>query len=226
MNSRTIIWATLVLAVPAFCQTPATLDTPYQIRYASNLNFGESYINIINDGFNGNASPSGQGFGAQGGNMCVNVYAVSMDEEVVSCCSCLISPDQVVHLGVSNDLLANSINGRNLTSVTIKLIGSSGNSTFTASSCTNSAATAVFPGNPTSTNVVAGGYVAFGTTLEVMYLGTTQQITPVSTAFVPAQLSLSELNSLTMRCTGIIANFSGDGICNSCHVGALGATKK
>jgi hypothetical protein len=147
----------------AFCQTPSTLDGTYQVRYAANLNFGESWIDIINTGFNG-VPLLGPGIGNGNfgnttgtGNICVNVYTISSDEQLDGCCSCLVTPDEVVNLGVNRDLLGtkNTLTGASETSVTIKLIAS----TVTATNCANSAALV------TAGNLVSG-FIAFGTTLH------------------------------------------------------------
>ena len=62
------------------------VGTNIQVSYAANLDHGESFINIINTGANG-APQFGPGFGGAGvGNICVNVYAFSADEQLVSCC--------------------------------------------------------------------------------------------------------------------------------------------
>ena len=87
MHLRNVILVMLALAAVAFAQ-PATLDSPFQISYAANLNVGESWINISNSGANG-APLLGPGFGGAVGNICVNVYAFSPDEQLISCCSCL-----------------------------------------------------------------------------------------------------------------------------------------
>src|ERR1700683_1441899 len=127
MYLRNVILAALVLAVTAFAQTPVTADASFQVGYAANLTIGESYINITNTGANG-AALLGPGFGTQTGNICVNVYAIAPDEQLISCCSCLITPDQTVNLGVNRDLTSNpeitSIGGVPVTytSVTVKLL--------------------------------------------------------------------------------------------------------
>ena len=85
-------------------------DSPFQIRYAANLTSGDSVINITNTGANG-ASLNGPGFGGAAGNVCVNVYAFSPDEQLVSCCSCLITPNGLVSLSVNSDLISNTLTG-------------------------------------------------------------------------------------------------------------------
>ena len=116
------------------------IGDPFQVRYAANLNIGESYIDITNTGSNG-APLLGPGFGGASGNICVNVYTFDPGEELISCCSCLITPDQTVNLGVNRDLTVKSLTGVVPTSVTVKLLatlaggpGSGGSGT----SCTNS----------------------------------------------------------------------------------------
>lgn len=73
------------------------INDAFQIRYAANLTNGDSVINLTNTGANG-AALNGPGFGGAVGNICVNVYAFSPDEQLLSCCSCLITPNGLVSL--------------------------------------------------------------------------------------------------------------------------------
>ena len=223
-----------------------TLDGPFQIRYASNLTAGDSVVNITNTGANGN-NLFGPGFGAPAGNICVNVYAFSPDEQMISCCSCLVTPNGLVHLTANNDLVSNTLTGIRPNSIVIKLVatatgyenrhtGPSGADShdpdYTGSSCTNSAALAgsQFP-------VADAGLLAWGTTLH-----SSSNIDPppagafsiTETPFLPASLGKTrvelgegdtELASLANRCVNIIGNGSSFGICRSCRLGGLGGAK-
>jgi hypothetical protein len=188
----------------------------FLVRSAANLNLGESYVNITNDGANG-ASLLGPGLGGAAGNICVNVYAFDPSEELVSCCSCLVTPDQTVNLGVVADLTSKTLTGVIPTSVTVKLpatlAGTGGSGTGTV--CNNSAASA------TTTNIVLSGMAAWGTTLHTQGTGTATTETP----FTASTLSSDELASITGRCSSIIGNASGFGICTSCRPGALGGQR-
>ena len=125
MHLRNVILATLVLAMVAFAQNPITADSPFQVRYAANTNLGggpfDSIINITNTGANG-APLLGPGFGGAVGNICANVYAFSPDEQLISCCSCLITPNGVVNLGVNRDLTVKTLTGVIPSSVVVKLV--------------------------------------------------------------------------------------------------------
>src|ERR1700689_3846702 len=155
MYLRNVILAALVSGIAAFAQNPITADSPFQVRYAANLLIGESYINITNTGANG-ASLNGPGLGAAG-NICVNVYAFDPGEELISCCSCLVTPDQTISLGVKANLTFNTLTGVIPTSVTVKLLATLAGTGGSGTSCTNSAATA-------GTGVT--GMAAWGTTLH------------------------------------------------------------
>ena len=213
MNFRNVTLATLALATAAFAQS----DSPFQVRYAANLSFGESYIAITNTGANG-AALLGPGFGTQSGNICVNVYAFDPSEELISCCSCLVTPDQTVNLGVNRDLTSKTLTGVVPTSVTVKLLatlaGTNGGGTGTV--CNNSAATA-------NTAQIVSGLAAWGTTLHAT--PTAGSFATTETAFTPSTLSPGELASISGRCASIIGNASGFGQCSSCKAGALGGTK-
>jgi hypothetical protein len=219
-----MILVPLALAMAAFAQSPITADSPFQVRYAANLNIGESYINITNTGANG-ASLLGPGFGAASGNICVNVYAFDPGEELISCCSCLTTPDDPEDLGVNRDLLADTLTGVAPTSVTVKLVSTLAGAGGTGASCTNSAATvanaAAIPAGMSGSLV--SGTAAWGTTLHPT--PTAGAYATTETAFTPATLSAGELASIGGRCASILGNGSGFGICKSCRAGALGGLK-
>jgi hypothetical protein len=216
MHVRYALMAALAMAASASAQNipnialpPLPQDGPVQTRYTANLQFGESYINIINTGFLG-APLRGPGFGSTTGNICVNVYAFDPGEELISCCSCLVTPDQVVNLGVNRDLTSKTLTGVVPNSVTVKLL-----SVFAGTgNCNNSAGT-----NP----ALIPGLAAWGTTLHATPTGSYDT---TETAFTPSSLSVAELASAVGRCATIIGNASGFGICSSCRSGALGAQKQ
>lgn len=187
----------------------------FQIKYAANLTLGDSAVNITNPGTNG-ASLNGPGFGGAAGNICVNVYAFSPDEQLVACCSCLVTPNGLGSLSVTNDLIVSTLTGIRPNSIVIKLVNTAPGNAFTGVACNNSSAlagSATFP--------LATGLTAFGTTIHNN--GVAAQVT--ETPFLQATLSQTELDSITNRCANIIGNGSGFGICRSCRLGGLNATR-
>ena len=205
--SMTAFSQSLPLAAPV---VPAS-DNVFQIRYAANLTSGDSVINISNSGTLG-ASPNGPGFGGAAGNLCINVYAFSPDEQLISCCSCLVTPNGLVSLSANNDLVSNTLTGVRPNSIVVKLLSTAAVANSTGVSCTNSAAL-VTAGN------LARGMLAWGTTVHAAPVAGT--FFGVETAFTPAELSTQELASVVNRCTNIIGNGSGFGICRSCRSGGL-----
>jgi hypothetical protein len=242
MYLRNVILVAIVLAMASFAQptvgtgpalvtglasVPATLDGPYLVRYAANLASGESYIDIVNDGAMG-ASLLGPGEGPQTGNICANIYAIDPNEELVSCCSCLITPDQTVHLGAVANLINNTETGKTPPSITIKLLASitgAGAASTSPTSCANSASLVgtTAPGL-TPLLVAPYGMLAWSTTLHFLP-GSTNTYATTEAPFLPATLSVTEVESLADRCANIIGNASGSGICLQCSNGALGAKK-
>src|SRR6202162_3173223 len=149
----TLLFATFACVV-AYAQNPITADSPYQVKYASNLTIGDSVINITNTGARG----AGLGFGTSAtvtGAICVNVYVYDPSEEVVSCCSCPVTPNGLVSLSAKNDLVINPLTRGVPTSIVIKLLATAP----VGGSCNNSA---LLAGAPT----LAPGMVAWGTTIH------------------------------------------------------------
>jgi hypothetical protein len=180
-------------ATVIFPQGGQVPENSFLIRYAANLDKGDSVVNITNSGL----SLRDPGTGASAGNLCVNVYTFSPDEQLVSCCSCPVTPNALASLSVNSDLLSNTLTASVPTSVVVKLVAS-------------------VPG----TGALAGGILAWGTTLHATPpVGT-------ETPFRSATLSPSELTRITQLCTFIQANGSGYGICRSCRAGGLGAVKQ
>ena len=220
MHLTKLTFATISLAMIASAQAPLPTDHFFQIRYASNLTAGDSVVNITNVGAVG-APLNGPGFGGSVGNICVNVYAFSPDEQLISCCSCLITPNGLVSLSANNDLVSNTLTGVRPNSIVVKLLStqptSANNVDPTKSNCTQSAATVL-------ANQLARGMVAWGTTLHAAPApaGT---FSLTETAFTLAELSAGELASITGRCTAIIGNGSTFGICRSCRPGGLGGSR-
>jgi hypothetical protein len=206
MHLRNVILAALALAAVALAQNPITVDSPFQVRYAANLTAGgEAYINISNSGANG-APPLGPGFGSPAGNLCINAYAFDSNENMVSCCSCLVTPNGLLTLGVKRDILSNTLTGLTVDPATVKLLATLAGGTGTGTSCFNSAAAV------TAATRGATGMLAWGTSLEPQAGG----FNVVETPFTPASLGAGEAASLGGRCASIIGNGSGSGQCPAC----------
>src|SRR5882762_9631746 len=171
-----------VFAGAAYSQeapTNVTLDGPYQIRYASNLNIGDSVVNISNSGARGAALQSGTSATITGA-LCANVYTFSPDEQLVSCCSCPVTPNGLVSLSVKNDLISNTLTPAVPTSVVIKLL-------FSAPVGGSCATSSQAPG------ALASGGVAWGTSLHAFTNTTPVTYYGSETPFTSATLSAGEL---------------------------------
>jgi len=245
MLVRNFLVSTMVLSAVAFAQNPITADSPFQVNYAANLQIGESFVDVINTGANG-AALLGPGYGPVG-NICVNVYAFTPDEQLISCCSCLVTPNAVVNLGVYSSLASNAntpgtgyLPGFNAANgsggLVIKLVATIAGGTAAggaSTNCTNSAASLT-----SATSALATGMVAWRTTVHTVLPNLTPSTDDsniaaavtrtgiTETAFTPATLSAGEMASISGRCASIIGNSSGYGICRGCSAGALGSATK
>ena len=203
MNLRipTLLFVVFALATAAFGQAVAGPPDAFQVHYAANLNVGDSVINITNAGTQNTAT-------GQLTKICVNAYAFSPDEQLISCCSCTVTPNGLDTISARNDLISNTLTPAVPNSIVVKLIASTG-------TC-----------NPASVAVadLAAGMVAWGTTIHAV--PTTGAYSVTETKFASKGLSQAELSRLTSFCGFIMANGSGYGICRSCRMGGQGAVKQ
>jgi hypothetical protein len=193
---------------------PASTDTSGSllVRYASNLTAGDSVIHITNNGINSTAA--GVDGTMQNGSLCANVYTYSPDEQMVSCCTCAVTPNALVSFSVTRDLVSNPLTPVVPQSAVIKIVASLGADTIGCNAATVAQTTA--------TKTVPGLH-AWGTTLHAAPGGVYGM---TETAFSVGALSPAEVNRMTQLCGFIKANGSGYGICKNCRFGGLGAEAK
>ncbi len=223
MHLRPLFFASILIAMVAFAQTDSngteggrwTADTYYQVKYAANLNVADSVFNLANTGANG-ASAFGPAIDGNLGAICANVYAFSPDEQMIACCSCAITSNGLVSLSAQRDLISNTLTPIVPTSILVKVV----TTLAQGGSCTDSARRVGSESAP-----IVGGLAAWGSTVHVPP-ASMAPIAVTETAFTPSTLSEPERIRLRNLCTLMAGNGSGYGICRSCRLGALGATKK
>jgi len=187
---------TVTVTAPA---PPPAPPTAFKDHYFSNLDKGDSVINLGNDG-------------SSGGSICVNVYTFAPDEQLISCCACPITPNGLASLSVQSDLISNVLTPAVPTSVTVKLIATN------AAAC-NAAGLGGPAGSPVN------GLDAWGSTLHAApTTPVSYQVT--ETPFTPYTPGSSELVTEGADCFFIGRLGSGFGICKSCRLGGLGADKQ
>jgi hypothetical protein len=188
----------LTLAAVAFSTVAFAQSDIFQIKYAANLNVGDSFVNFTNSGatvVNGVSS-----------NLCINLYTFDPQEELISCCTCSVTPNGLVSLSVVKSLISNPLTPAIPTSVVVKAIATND------ATCNASAATAF-----------AHGLLAWGTTLHQNTSSATPSYSVTETAFSQADLSAAEFLHITSTCGFIQADGSKFGICGGCPSNGLGS---
>lgn len=209
MRLRTLlILATVAFATGAYAQDES--PNRFLVRYASNLNKGDSFINITNTGTELLLKPPGTTT-----NLCVNVYTLDPSEEMVSCCACLVTPNALVSLSVQGDLISNTLSPSTPTAVVIYLTATVPGLADTPSTCSAAA----------QLTAATDGMRAWGTTLHALP-GTPTTYGVTEDEFLQGGLSIVERLHLASFCGFIQANGSGFGICKSCRTGGLAGAKQ
>ena len=138
---RFLLTLTTLALTPAFAQLGVVADE-FQVHYAANLNIGDSVVDITNTGATVSNGVSQ--------NLCANLYTFDPAEEMISCCSCVVTPNGLQSLSVLKSLISNPLTPAVPTAVVVKIIASVGS-----------------PCNPNGTTTrLAHGLLAWGTTLH------------------------------------------------------------
>jgi len=177
---------------------PITVGDVFQVRYAANLNIGDSFVDITNTGATVINTTSQ--------NLCANLYTFDPAEELISCCTCSVTPNALQSLSVLKSLISNPLTPAIPTSVVIKVV------TTADAAC-----------NASKVTTLAPGLLAWGTTLHQNSSTTAASYSVTETAFSRSTLSAAELAHITTTCGFIQSNGSGFGICKGCAAGGLGA---
>jgi hypothetical protein len=208
MNSRITRFAlaTLFVSTAAYAQAVGGPVDAFQISYASNLNIGDSVVNLVNAGTQSGIDPAGR--------ICANVYTFDPAEELISCCTCQVTPNGLNSLSALTDLISNTLTPGVPTSIVIKLV---------ATTPVGGVCNAGNGGLPFPSTQLAPGLRAWGTTLHANPAG---GYSVTESVFQLATLSASEDLKVTSYCNFIQSDGSGFGICKSCNTGGLGAATK
>jgi hypothetical protein len=184
----------------AWCQAFNPTPGAFKVHYASNLNIGDSFIDISNSGTAGSEVAN---------SICINTYVFDQSAGMLACCSCKVAPNSLVSYSVKNQLISNDLTPEIPNSIIVKLLAS-----FPASPGAQCNAS-----SPTGTNL-APGMLAWGTALHALPTSpVTYGIT--ETEFTAGGLSQSELTELTSDCDFIQTEGQGFGICKQCSIGGL-----
>jgi len=187
--------AALALSTAAFAQSDV-----FQIKYAANLNIGDSFVNFTNSG-----ATVANGVSQ---NLCINLYTFDPQEELISCCTCTVTPNGLVSLSVVKSLISNPLTPAIPTAVVVKAVASTG-------ACNASSVAG---------ETLAHGLLAWGTTLHQNTSAATPTYAVTETPFSQAALTTAELTHITSFCGFIQGDGSGFGICRGCPASGLGAS--
>ncbi len=112
--------AVLALAVVAGSQVArAQGDNNYALGYFTYAHIPgapDGTLRLVNDGYNGDASPAGD--------ICASIYVFDNHEEFQECCSCRVTPNGYLALGVNGNLTSNTITARPPQRGVIKVVSS------------------------------------------------------------------------------------------------------
>lgn len=196
-----------------------------EVRYFSNLSVSDSLINITNTGASATAVLANQNPPQNNidGSVCVNIYAFAADEQEVSCCSCLVTPNGLYSAAVKTALLNSTLTSSFPNEVVVKLIstvpnvGSGGVQTCNPAAISQTSIVGTAPGS------LASGLLGWGVSAHGFPTITGPNFQLTETPFLAGTLSDGELARDVEECQFIQILGSGQfGICKGCGNAGLG----
>jgi len=210
--------STAVLAQTGNNNYSAPADA-YLVKYFANLtalNGGGNLINLTNAGSTGGSDSTDS--------LCANVYVFDELQELISCCYCPLSPNELATINVESGLVAspNSLTPYDPPGVTVGLVATNANA-MGGAACNPSVI------NPSN---LASGLRAWGTTVHIA--GGTTFLTETEFSQVPltngsshnATDQFTELDKMTSFCGFIQQDGTFYGQCTQCANTTQGAAKQ
>ena len=206
-----LIGVLALLTLPALAQsnpgTGAVVGTYYVDYFSNNPNppipgTPDQWIHFINVGL------TGVPFGGPAGYVCASFYVFDQTQELLACCSCAASPDEVISTGVKQ-LTANTLTGGIPTLGTVKIIPRR----IAGTSCGGLETAAILAGVPTELSTDLAVVNASDTRLAAVW-GQHLVVEPTGTAVtetekIPRRLSDYEAYFLPTTCA--FAQYLGTG---------------
>ena len=185
--------AAVALAL-AFSSGARAQDNVFALGYYSNANTTgapDGTLRLVNDGNVNDATPAGD--------LCASIYVFDNTEELLECCSCRITPNGYLALGVNTQLTNNPLTGKKLTRGVIKVV---------------------------SSKLISGACDAKQDSEQIGIRGWLTHIEKVGTAFQvsvedlkDSTLGTNEAGDLAEDCTVATELGSGQGLCSCRDVG-------
>ncbi len=197
----------LMSTIPAFAQGSYFVD-----YYSNNLNplVADQVIRAINTGTYGTPLTSiGQNGGTPGtGDICENVYVFDNNQEMISCCACRLTPDELSSAAVGAQLTNHALTGTAPVAGVVKLVFTLPQTYNGPTGCR--AETAIING----ATVADSSAAVWGTHLQAEPPSSPSSLFVTETAKLPQVISAAEAGFLPNACSFV--RYLGSGTPGTC----------
>jgi hypothetical protein len=190
----------LVSALPAFAQNAYPYFVDY---YSNNINplVADQVIRAVNVGSQGTPLTS------PAGDICENVYVFDNNQEMIACCACRLTPNELSSAAVGAHLTSHALTGLAPVAGVVKIV-------FTLASAGCKAETAALIGN----NELPGLAAVFGTHLQAEPPSSLTSLFVTETEKQPQYLGTAEALFLPQACSFV--RYLGSGSPGTCTCNA------